>query len=244
MKNIRVVHVKTHDQAADIFTKALAKPLFENCKQMLGMKDGRDLKLREDVERSNSGVSNSKHEVSRQENSKTRNPKSSSPKKRIPRHAREYIPKGIVRGDEMENPKAEKPRGKIARQETSRRSNPKRSNPKGVNPSIKKDSREKKPNADSRLNKPVFEVGECSGTNDDSGRVIKGEESAVEETEGLEIVSEHEMLRKLKRKPKSKEKCYRDKMCSGHQTEKVLGKKDAKDKVQTALTAAEKKPKL
>jgi hypothetical protein len=157
------------------------------------------------------------------------NPKTSSSEQKNPKHAKENIPKGIVRGDEMENPKAEKPRGKIPRQETSRRSNPKRNNPKGMNPSIKKDSREKKPKADSRLNKPVFEIGECSGTKDDSGRVIKGEESEVEETEGLEIVSEHEMLRKLKRKPKSKEKCYRDKMCSGHKSEKVLGKKDTKD---------------
>jgi hypothetical protein len=34
---VRVVHVKKNDQLADIFTKALPKPLFENCKQMLGM---------------------------------------------------------------------------------------------------------------------------------------------------------------------------------------------------------------
>ena len=172
------------------------------------------------------------------------NAKTSSPEKRTLRHAREYIPKGIVRGDEMKNPKAEKPRGKIAWQETSRRSKPKRSNPKGVNPSTKKDSREKKPKADSRLNKPVFEVGECSGTKDDQGRVIE-DESEEDQPEELEKLSEHEMLRKMKRKPKSKEKGYRDRMYSGHQVERALGKKDAKDKLQTALTVAEKKkPKL
>jgi hypothetical protein len=48
-KTIRVVHVQSNDQAADILTKALAKPLFEKGKQMLGMMDGRDLTLREDV---------------------------------------------------------------------------------------------------------------------------------------------------------------------------------------------------
>jgi hypothetical protein len=46
---VRVVHVQSNEQAADIFTKALSKPLFENCKQMLGMMKERDLSLREDV---------------------------------------------------------------------------------------------------------------------------------------------------------------------------------------------------
>jgi hypothetical protein len=44
--------VQSNDQAADIFTKALPKPLFENYKQMLGMMKERDLSLREDVESS------------------------------------------------------------------------------------------------------------------------------------------------------------------------------------------------
>ena len=208
MKNIRVVHVKTQDQAADIFTKALAKPLFENCKQMLGMKDIRDLKLREDVERCNPKVSIPKS-----------NPNSSSSEQRIPKHAKENIPKDKVRGDEMKKPKAEKPRGKMTRQMTSRKM---------------------KPKANPRLNKPVFEVGECSGTKDDFGRVIE-ETSEGDEPETHEMTSEHEMLRKMKRKPKSKEKCYRDKMCSGHYSKRALGKGDRKDKLQTAMTAAENK---
>jgi hypothetical protein len=49
---VRVVHIQSNDQAADIFTKALPKPLFENCKQMLGMIKERDLSLREDVKSS------------------------------------------------------------------------------------------------------------------------------------------------------------------------------------------------
>jgi hypothetical protein len=44
--------VQSNDQAADIFTKALSKPLFENCKQLLGMMKERDLSLREDIESS------------------------------------------------------------------------------------------------------------------------------------------------------------------------------------------------
>ena len=84
LKNIRVVHVNTHDQAADIFTKALAKPLFENCKQMLGMKDIRDLKLREDVERYNPKVS-----IPKPLNLKGRNPNGSSSEQKNPRQARD-----------------------------------------------------------------------------------------------------------------------------------------------------------
>jgi hypothetical protein len=34
---VRVVHVQSNDQAANIFTKVLPKLLFENYKQMLGM---------------------------------------------------------------------------------------------------------------------------------------------------------------------------------------------------------------
>jgi hypothetical protein len=51
-EEVRVFHVQNNDQVADIFTKILPKPLFENCKQMLGMKKERDLSLREDVESS------------------------------------------------------------------------------------------------------------------------------------------------------------------------------------------------
>jgi hypothetical protein len=51
-EEVRVVHVQNNDQIADIFTKALPKPLFENCKQMLRMMKERDLILREDVESS------------------------------------------------------------------------------------------------------------------------------------------------------------------------------------------------
>jgi hypothetical protein len=57
-KIIRVVHVQSNDQAADILTKALAKPLFDKGKQLLGMMDGRDLTLREDVEKCKLQVSN------------------------------------------------------------------------------------------------------------------------------------------------------------------------------------------
>jgi hypothetical protein len=49
---VQVVHVQRNDQVGDIFIKALSKPLFENCKQMLGMIKERDLSLREDVESS------------------------------------------------------------------------------------------------------------------------------------------------------------------------------------------------
>ena len=66
---VRVVHVQSNDQAADIFTKALAKPLFENCKQMLGMMDIRDLSLREDVD-GNGKLQISKYDLS----SETRQP--------------------------------------------------------------------------------------------------------------------------------------------------------------------------
>jgi hypothetical protein len=36
-------------KVVDIFTKALPKPLFENCKQIIGMKETQDLGLREDA---------------------------------------------------------------------------------------------------------------------------------------------------------------------------------------------------
>jgi hypothetical protein len=41
--------VQNNNQTTDIFTKVLPKPLFENCKQMLGMIKERDLSLREYV---------------------------------------------------------------------------------------------------------------------------------------------------------------------------------------------------
>jgi hypothetical protein len=50
--DVRVVHVQSNDQIADIFMKVLPKPLFKNYKQMLGMMKERDLSLREDVESS------------------------------------------------------------------------------------------------------------------------------------------------------------------------------------------------
>jgi hypothetical protein len=46
---MRVIYVQSNDQIVDIFTKALLKPLFENCKQMLGMMKELDLILRKDI---------------------------------------------------------------------------------------------------------------------------------------------------------------------------------------------------
>jgi hypothetical protein len=51
-REVQVVHVQSNDQAADIFTKTLPNPLFENYKHMLGIMKERDLSLREDVESS------------------------------------------------------------------------------------------------------------------------------------------------------------------------------------------------
>lgn len=48
-ENVKLVHVASRDQVADIFTKPLPMVLFENCKRMLGMKDGRELILRKGV---------------------------------------------------------------------------------------------------------------------------------------------------------------------------------------------------
>ncbi|GJR43382.1 retrovirus-related pol polyprotein from transposon TNT 1-94 [Tanacetum coccineum] len=47
-EEVQLTHVATRDQVADIFTKALPAELFNDFKMMLGMKDGRDLSLRED----------------------------------------------------------------------------------------------------------------------------------------------------------------------------------------------------
>jgi hypothetical protein len=49
-REVQLVHVQSNDQAADILTKALPKPLFENYKQMPGMIKEQDLSLREDVQ--------------------------------------------------------------------------------------------------------------------------------------------------------------------------------------------------
>jgi hypothetical protein len=119
------------------------------------------------------------------------------------------------------------PDEKVTRQRTSRKNIPDRcarsNNPRNKMPSTKKDSKKEKPSY------CTFEVGECSGTKDDSGRVIEEEEAEAEEAEDFEIGSEHEMLRKMKRKPKGKERLYRDRMYSEHQTKKALREKDAKD---------------
>ena len=44
-KKIELVHVKSEDQAADMFTKPLPTVLLDKCKMAVGMKDGRDLSL-------------------------------------------------------------------------------------------------------------------------------------------------------------------------------------------------------
>jgi hypothetical protein len=56
-KKVRVTHVLSNDQVADIFTKALSRVLFENCRRMLEMINTRDLRLKEDVENDNLQVS-------------------------------------------------------------------------------------------------------------------------------------------------------------------------------------------
>ncbi|GJV97012.1 retrovirus-related pol polyprotein from transposon TNT 1-94 [Tanacetum coccineum] len=47
-RDVQLTHVMSRDQAADIFTKALPAELFNLCKQKMGMKDARDLSLREE----------------------------------------------------------------------------------------------------------------------------------------------------------------------------------------------------
>lgn len=46
--NLRMIHVVSRDQVADIFTKPLPTVLLENVKMMIGMKDGKSLSLREE----------------------------------------------------------------------------------------------------------------------------------------------------------------------------------------------------
>jgi hypothetical protein len=45
---VRLNHVASHDQVADMFTKPLPTVLLDKCKMAVGMKDGRDLSLREE----------------------------------------------------------------------------------------------------------------------------------------------------------------------------------------------------
>ncbi|GJV24622.1 ARID DNA-binding domain-containing protein [Tanacetum coccineum] len=47
-QEVRLNHVMSRDQTADIFTKALPAELFNLCKQKMGMKDARDLSLRKE----------------------------------------------------------------------------------------------------------------------------------------------------------------------------------------------------
>ncbi|GJU33295.1 retrovirus-related pol polyprotein from transposon TNT 1-94 [Tanacetum coccineum] len=47
-RDVQLTHVMSRDQAADIFTKALPAELFNLCKQKMGMKDARDVSLREE----------------------------------------------------------------------------------------------------------------------------------------------------------------------------------------------------
>ncbi|GKC17542.1 retrovirus-related pol polyprotein from transposon TNT 1-94 [Tanacetum coccineum] len=42
-RDVQLTHVMSHDQAADIFTKALLAELFNFCKQKIGTKDARDV---------------------------------------------------------------------------------------------------------------------------------------------------------------------------------------------------------
>jgi hypothetical protein len=49
-KERELVHVKSEDQTADIFTKPLSTRLFEKMRNLLGMKDIRELSLRRGVD--------------------------------------------------------------------------------------------------------------------------------------------------------------------------------------------------
>jgi hypothetical protein len=42
-KNVKLVHVASQDQVADIFTKSLPKVLIDKCKKMISMTDGRNI---------------------------------------------------------------------------------------------------------------------------------------------------------------------------------------------------------
>ncbi|GMI94510.1 hypothetical protein HRI_003120300 [Hibiscus trionum] len=41
--NVKLVHVASRDQVADIFTKPLPKVLLDKCKKIIGMMDGRSI---------------------------------------------------------------------------------------------------------------------------------------------------------------------------------------------------------
>jgi hypothetical protein len=41
--SMKLVHVASQDQVADIFTKPLPKLLLDKCKKMIGMTDGRSI---------------------------------------------------------------------------------------------------------------------------------------------------------------------------------------------------------
>lgn len=41
--SVELVHVASRDQVADIFTKPLPTVLLDNCKRLIGMKDGRSI---------------------------------------------------------------------------------------------------------------------------------------------------------------------------------------------------------
>jgi hypothetical protein len=58
-KEVRVTHVPSNDQVADIFTKTLLRPLFENCRRKIGMLSTQNLRLKEDIENGNLQASRS-----------------------------------------------------------------------------------------------------------------------------------------------------------------------------------------
>jgi hypothetical protein len=41
--SVKLVHVASQDQVADIFTKPLSKVLLDKCKEMIGMTDGKSI---------------------------------------------------------------------------------------------------------------------------------------------------------------------------------------------------------
>jgi hypothetical protein len=49
-KKVELIHVNSEDQVADIFTKSLSTMKFEKFKNLLGMKDGKEIKFKRGVE--------------------------------------------------------------------------------------------------------------------------------------------------------------------------------------------------
>ena len=47
-REVKMIHVVSHDQVTDIFTKPLPTVLFENLKKKIGMKDWKSLSLRQE----------------------------------------------------------------------------------------------------------------------------------------------------------------------------------------------------